>query len=161
MLLSLEISSRYSHDGATLPPRSEGQVAMSGDNPLTRGQREHASERLAITAYVAADKANCLYEPDPKSAVRVVPPYGTEVEVIRDEGSWILIRFSDKEAWCPRANLSVRLAPKGPAVNVGVVPPPNHTFRSPPYAQVVLPPVEYGPRGGRFVRTATGFRRYF
>lgn len=134
---------------------------MSGDNPLSGWQGEDGNESLGATAYVACDKANCLYEPNPQSAVRVTPPYGTEMRVVRDAGSWVLIRFYDKEAWSPRANLSATLVPKRPAVDVGVVPLPNYAFRPTSRIEVVLDPVEYGPRGGRFVRTATGFRRYF
>jgi hypothetical protein len=131
---------------------------MGGHDTLF-GRRPDGSEIVGVTAFVTTDNANCLYEPKPQSAVKFIPPYGTEVQIIRDAGSWVLIRFYDKAAWSPRTNLSAALAPKRPAVDVGVVPVPNYTLRPPP--KVALPAVEYGPRGGRFVRTSTGFRRYF
>lgn len=134
---------------------------MHGDDPLSSGQSEHGGDSFTDTAYVACDRANCLYEPDPCSAVRLSPPYGTEVEVVRDEGSWVLIRFCGKDAWCPRANLSATLVPKRAARTVGVVPEPNPTFRSSARVKTALTPVEYGSRGGRFMRTRSGFRRYF
>lgn len=137
--------------------RAEGQ---HGDRPLVNC--------LGETAYVVVEKANCLYNPEPEAAVRVIPPYGTKVSVIRDAGSWVLISFSGKEAWSPRDNLAPSPERRRPAVNVGVVPPQNCNFKPPlpqyqpthqasPSARMV---VEYGPRGGRFVRTASGFRRY-
>ena len=134
---------------------------MSGGNLLSDGQCAHSNESLGPTAYIVADKAKCLYEPEPTSAVRIIPPYGTEVGVVCDEGAWVLIRFYDKEAWSPRENLSADLAPMRPAIDVGILPPPNYAFRSPQSVEVGLNPVEYGPRGGRFVRTTSGFRRYF
>jgi hypothetical protein len=119
--------------------------------------------------YVVAEQAKCLYQPSPRSAVRIIPPYGTKVSVIRDAGDWVLISFCDKEAWSPRENLSARREARRPAIDVGIVPPPNFNFKasSPVWkapAKPAFPPkldIEYGPRGGRFVRTSTGFRRYF
>jgi hypothetical protein len=128
----------------------------------TNEQCEGADESLGMSAYVVADKAHCLFQPERDSAVSVIPPYGTEVDVLRDEGPWVLISFCGKEAWSPRANLSADLAPRRPAVEVGVVPPPNYEFRSPTQSLgSPMPKVEYGPRGGMFVRTPSGFRRYF
>jgi hypothetical protein len=138
-----------------------GDLHVNMDNKLP-DECGSCNEPLGTSAYIVADKANCLYEPDPLSAVRVIPPYGTDVPVVRERGSWVLIRYCGVEAWAPRANLSRTLEPRRPALEVGVVPQPNSTFRSPqtPDEQWASH-VEYGPRGGRYVRTASGFRRYF
>lgn len=106
-------------------------------------------------AYVAAENANCLYEPKPSSAIRCTPPVGTEVTVIRDDGEWVYVLAFGKKAWSPKGNLSsVHVpAPVPQTVEVGVQP----RFIEGP---VHFGGVEYGPRGGRFVRTRSGFRRY-
>lgn len=116
-----------------------------------------------INAFVSADGAKCLYKPDSKSAIRVIPPYGSEVDIIEDAGDWVLIGFCGKEAWSPRQNLSPRIERRRPAVDVGVSPEAGWGVRSNGTGRnaVVQHVVEYGPRGGRFVRTASGFRRYF
>lgn len=134
---------------------------MSSDNKLSDKQCEGVSEPLGTKAFIVVDKANCLYKPDVHSAVRVVPPYGTAVSIVRDQGSWVLIRYCGKEAWSPRRNLSTNLAPPRPAEDVGVVPLPSCSLRSPRTHRASAFSVEYGPRGGRFVRTSSGFRRYF
>lgn len=66
---------------------------------------------LTGKVYVVVSNANCLYEPDVDSAVRVIPPDGTEVDVVRTDGEWILIRFCGKEAWALRTYLSRELIP--------------------------------------------------
>lgn len=135
---------------------------LSSDTNLADERYEGGNEALGTSAYVVVDKANCLYRPDLHSAVRVSPSYGAEVSVVRDQGFWVLISFCGKEAWSPRLNLSANLAPQRPALDVGVVPLPNYTFRPPVSGGPQWPSnVEYGPRGGRFVRTSSGFRRYF
>lgn len=120
---------------------------------------------LGATAFIIADGADCHFQPSFESAVRVIPPYGTEVSIVRDEGNWLLIKFCGKEAWSPRGNLSATLGPMRPAADGE---PKRHlpvrfTFNPPEIsaARKWTPQVEYGPRGGRFVRTAKGFRRYF
>jgi hypothetical protein len=136
---------------------------VSSDNRLPDERcGGHGKEALGTSAYIVVDQANCLYKPELHSAVRVTPSYGTEVSVIREQGPWVLIRFCGKEAWSLRENLSASLAPTRSAVEVGVVPLPNYSFRARQTHPVQWPSnVEYGPRGGRFVRTASGFRRYF
>ena len=129
---------------------------MGGDIELPVEACEGSAQALGGFAYVIVDEANCLYDPTRNAAIRMAPPYGSLVSVIRDEGSWVLISFWGKEAWSPRENLSANLEPVRPAEGVGVAPSPNYSFR-PSWE----PQVEYGPRGGRFVRTALGFRRYF
>lgn len=109
--------------------------------------------QLGEIAHVAAENANCLYEPKPGSAIRCTPPIGTEVAVIRDEGAWVCILVFDKKAWTPRGNLSSTRGPVQETVIVGVHP----SFIAGP---VLSNRVEYGPRGGRFVRSCSGFKRY-
>lgn len=142
----------------------------------------HLNERegvdpLGTTAFIVVDEARCLYDARRDSAVRVIPPYGSEVAVVRDEGEWVKIRFCGKEAWSLRDHLSPVMTGQKEAVRVGVVPgewsgatPRRHaltlanaheglqtplSLSSPPSLHV-----EVGPRGGRFVRTRSGFRRY-
>ena len=141
------------------------------------GKPSDLNDPFGASAFVVADPANCHYRPDFDSAVRVAPPYGTEVPVVRAEGDWVLIKFCGKEAWSPRGNLSKTLEPMRPATEGGSGehpplnegresnrhPPVRYTFNPPQIAAARdgAPLVEYGPRGGRFVRTAKGFRRYF
>jgi hypothetical protein len=115
---------------------------------------------LGHFAYIIVERANCLYRPEFNAAVRIVPPYGTKVDVIREQQEWVLIRFFGKEAWSHRSNLSNKIEEAKAALNVGIVPRfcdshgralYNHHSKS----------IEYGPRGGKFVRTASGFKRYF
>lgn len=125
------------------------------------GAEADAQDGFGPTAYVVGREARCLFEPHDCSAVRVIPPYGSTVEIVRDEEAWVLIRFCGKEAWSPRENLSDRLIPERASRDVGSVPTGNYDFRSTSRPESYSSPVEYGPRGGRFVRTSTGFRRYF
>ena len=134
---------------------------MSSDNELP-DMKCPGDKTLGTKAYIIVDDANCLYAPNLESAIRVTPPYGTEVTVVRDEGFWVVIRFCGKDAWCSRDNLYACLIPRRPAVDVGVVPSVDYTVRSLQLHEAQRAPnVEYGPRGGRFIRTALGFRRYF
>lgn len=110
--------------------------------------------KLGKIAYVAAENANCVYEPKSGSAIRCTPPVGTEVTVIRDDGEWVCVLVFGKKAWSPKGNLSSAPVPLHETVEVGVQP----RFSEGP---VHFGGVEYGPRGGRFVRTHSGFRRYF
>jgi hypothetical protein len=135
---------------------------MEKSDELSSEGCEDGREVLGPNAFIAVSKANCLYHPDIHSAVRIIPPYGTTVMVVRDEGAWVLIRFCGKEAWSPRENLSAKFEPRRPALEVGIVPPSNYGFKSQNRSVVPFEPqVEYGPRGGRFVRTTSGFKRYF
>lgn len=128
--------------------------------------RSAVKQRLGATAFIAAESANCLYKPEADSAVRIVPPRGDEVTVVRERDGWVLIRWSGKEAWSPRANLSPIPRQFRVAVPVGTAPGFCREHREPPSGLHYLPlnsfglKVEVGPRGGRYVRTASGFRRY-
>lgn len=136
------------------------------DNSDSDPNRSAVQQSLGATAFIAADGAHCLYKPEPDSAVRIVPPRGDEVTVLRERDGWVLIRWSGKEAWSPRANLSPIPRQFRVAVEVGTTPgfskehgEPSSEFHCLPLNSFA-PRVEVGPRGGRYVRTATGFRRY-
>lgn len=123
---------------------------------------------LGESAFIAADDVRCLYKPDEEAAVRMRPPFGTEVQILQNDGRWVLIRWLAKDAWCLRANLSPRADLKKQPTEVGIVPHSNPNFRAPktyvwkPELQLSEQSlkIEIGPRGGRYVRTAKGFRRY-
>lgn len=127
---------------------------MNKSPDLTREVRQDSYGPLGSTAYVVVDEAHCLYDPAPASAIRHTPPYGTEVQVVLESGDWVLIRAFGKKAWCPRANLSTSPAPRRVGVDVGVQPSVEGGYWGASLH------IEYGPRGGRFVRTASGFKRY-
>lgn len=128
--------------------------------------RSAVQQRLGAAAFIAAEGANCLYKPEADSAVRIVPPRGDEVTVLRERDNWVLIRWSGKEAWSPRANLSPIPRQFRTAVEVGATPRFCKEHGEPLSELQYLPlnsfapRVEVGPRGGRYVRTASGFRRY-
>ena len=119
--------------------------------PTKSGHAEPSE--FGTTAYIAAENVNCLYEPKPGSAIRCTPPIGTEVTVIRDDGAWVCVSVFGKKAWSARGNLSSARGPVQKTVEVGVQP---RFIEGPVHSGGV----EYGPRGGRFVRTRSGFRRY-
>lgn len=132
------------------------------DYEIERAPSEGLQHVFDGFAYVVVDEANCLYEPSPSAAIRMAPPYGSMVSVVRDEGVWVLINYWGKEAWSPRENLSSSLEPARGTIDVGIAPSPNYSFRSGGnYQTSPAVEIEYGPRGGRFLRTASGFRRYF
>lgn len=119
------------------------------------------NDELKGTAYIVVSNANCLYEPDVRSAVRVIPPYGAEVVVIRSDGAWVLIQFCGKQAWALRTYLSTELTPQSSADEIGTTPFSSYKHRiSRQQPDLQNSAIEYGPRGGRFVRTSSGFRRY-
>lgn len=104
-------------------------------------------------AYVVAEKAYCLYEPHRESAIRCTPPFGTEIAVIREEGDWVLVEVFGKKAWSHKHNISQCRGPLRETELVGKEPRFNRDY-SPSKM------IEYGPRGGRFVRSPSGFKRY-
>lgn len=109
-------------------------------------------------AYIVRDEARGHYTANDNSPTRIIPPYGTEVEVVRIDPEWALIKVFGKEAWVK-------------AEYLGESPPPERTRFQPTFgvSYAVIPgttpasssQVEYGPRGGRFTRTKNGYRRYF
>lgn len=126
---------------------------MSEKHEQPRHLPEVVHGPLGSTAYVVVDDAHCLYQPDLGAAIRCTPPYGTKVGVLQERGEWVQVFAFGKKAWSHRANLSPNPAPQRQAVEVGVQPEAGR------YCGSSLR-IEYGPRGGRFVRTASGFRRY-
>ncbi len=127
------------------------------------------TEPLGASAYVVVHQAACLYGPDYGSAVSVTPPYGTIVPVVRTQGAWVLIGFSGKQAWALRQYLSSNpisardvKVPTSPVPRADAVPLVRYTFNPAETPDpLAASAIEYGPRGGRYVRTASGFRRYF
>jgi hypothetical protein len=116
-------------------------------------------EKLNKIAFIVVDEASCFYEPDYASAVAIIPPYGSEVEIVKEDGEWVLLKWVGKRAWSVRCHLSNERSEK----RYNIIPDSvNHRVRSDHanYRQYVSG-VEYGPRGGKFTRTKSGFRRYF
>nr|WP_143840530.1 hypothetical protein [Novosphingobium panipatense] len=125
---------------------------------------QRCNDRLDAKAYVAVEGANCYYEPRRDSAVRMIPPYGSEVVVVSQSGSWVKVRWSGKEAWSHRASLSATfVASKSKAWHVNIVPAREPWFANLDQgvgAKIAAPQIEVGPRGGRFVRRPSGEKRY-
>jgi hypothetical protein len=120
------------------------------------------SGQLGKSAVVVVDEACCLYEPRPDGAICIRPPYSTVVDVLSENGEWVQIRWLGKMAWALRSYLASKTEPRRKAEPVGVVPPfiKGLFHPNPPELPARFPSVEIGPRGGRYVRTASGFRRY-
>lgn len=127
---------------------------------LNRSGEKMSYDDLGARAFINCDSAACRYEPHPTSAVRVIPPYGTLVDVLKDEGEWVQIMYATKSAWAVRSQLSTEKP--GPNKRFDISP---YLFRKTtnPFARKAEqePQIEFGPRGGRFTRTRTGFKRYF
>ncbi len=114
---------------------------------------------LGHVAFIIGEGANCLYRPEFNAAVRIVPPYGTKVDVIREQEDWVLIRFCGKEAWSLRCNLSDKIEEPKASINVGIS-PRFCDSQNLKLSNLHSKSIEYGPRGGKFVRTGLGFKRY-
>jgi hypothetical protein len=107
--------------------------------------------------FVQHDGSTAHYEMDEQSPVRIIPPYGTAVEVLATTDEWVKIKAFNKAAWMKKHHICNQ--------------PPPSRFDFSPYvfaAEVIAPHdtvpkqnVEFGPKGGRFVRTKSGYRRYF
>lgn len=114
---------------------------------------EHATF-LSGLAFVLTDTADCHYEPDHESAIRIIPPYGEEVRVLEEKDGWILLEWLGKKAWAERHNLG-NAAPEQRKT--------KQPYAGPIYQSSSLsstPKVEIGSRGGIFTRTKSGYRRY-
>lgn len=124
---------------------------MSGDSSTSE-------ESLGSTAFIVVEEADCFYEPTHTSAVRMTPPLNSLVEVVRQHEDWILIRYFGKEAWCERLKLGTAEVQRPFDISPYIFPATNKPdfTNATPYSTV-----EYGPRGGRYTRTRTGYRRYF
>lgn len=111
---------------------------------------------LSSVAFVLLDDAHGHYGMVDDSAISVIPPYGTPVEVLSNNGDWVQIKVFSKVAWMKKHYL-------------GNTPPTKRFNISPHIVQEATQvrssvsssiEIEFGPRGGRFVRTKLGFRLY-
>jgi hypothetical protein len=115
--------------------------------------------KLNARAFVVVDDAACFYEPCYSSAIRIKPPYGSEVEVIKETPDWVLLRWVGKEAWSVRSHLENRLVRRREnQIEPDIL---NRVTGFDGGFVSRTSSVEYGPRGGRFTRTSKGYRRYF
>ncbi|RQW46070.1 hypothetical protein [Novosphingobium sp. LASN5T] len=120
---------------------------------------EPAHRKLGAYGYIVVDDARCYYKPEVDAAVRVIPPYGTLVGILRQQDGWVLVSFCGKEAWSPIEQLAAE-EPKAKVlfdIRPYLFPGRSNSIASAPNGS----DVEIGPRGGRFTRTKSGFRRYF
>lgn len=108
--------------------------------------------------YVISDNAHGYYERASDGPVRITPPYGSTVEVTSDEGDWVRIKAFGKAAWMRRQTLSEVQPPE----RSKFVPTIGYSCAAiPGFSDWRSLRVEHGPRGGRYTRTKTGYRRYF
>ena len=80
------------------------------------------------------------------------------LSVLETHGEWAKISFAGKAAWSLVSNLSSDKPPE--RFDIG----PYLRNPTPWYETIAKSEdlnVEFGPRGGKFVRTKKGFRRYF
>ncbi len=125
---------------------------MTGDH-ADRNDAVGVDELMGGTAFMIIENGHCLYDPSATSAIRSTVPYGTELRIIRREGEWVQVIAFGKKAWSPREHLAEQLEAPRTGIDVGVRPT---SFLAQPGAMRI----EHGPRGGRFVRTSSGFKRY-
>lgn len=142
---SVEVAVASHPDGAFEEASGSAAIIEAEDTP----NEQSPVERLNGFAFIIVDNANCHYERDASSAVRIIPPYGNEVAVLREEQDRVLVEWCGKQAWSDRS----QLASQPPPLRAQAPPPPIYYGSS--------DRVEIGPRGGRFTRTSTGYRRYF
>ena len=123
--------------------------------------------RYSRLMFVKCDSADCYYRPETGGAVRITPPYGTQVQVVDQQGDWIAIKWFNKVGWVDISKLSAR-APdqRNSPFELRIVPGvtgypsiPGPHMNASSYFDCNF--VETGPRGGRFTRTKSGHRRYF
>ncbi|MCB2077483.1 MAG: hypothetical protein KDE55_07270 [Novosphingobium sp.] len=117
--------------------------------------------------FVIHDNAVGHYEMNDASPARVIPPYGSEVQLLEAEEKWAKISILGKTAWMLFEHLDARPPPekKTPKSVLG-----GYIYGS---SQILsaqdkkdlgdgqLGQVYFGPRGGRYVINRNGFRRYF
>jgi hypothetical protein len=108
--------------------------------------------------YVIQDNLTGHYEQDDCSPVRIIPPYGTEVRILEKGTDWTRIEAFRKSAWVRTDGLALNPPPERPKSQVSIV---NEQSQIPNIAYTQISHIEYGPRGGRYTRTKTGYRRYF
>lgn len=126
--------------------------------------RNESIQKLNKFAYVVVDDAVCFYEPDISSAIRIVPPYGSEVEILSENENWVLLKWCGKEAWINRYFIENSLEQKREnKIDPSLIYRSSGSSLGSYYNKSYYSSgnIEYGPRGGRYTRTKNGFRRYF
>lgn len=113
--------------------------------------------KLGPKAFIVASKANCLYEPYVDGVIRITPRYGAQVNVLESHGDWVQIEFWGVKAWTLRTYLAQTMIARQEAEDIGFEVLGYRSKGAGGESGVV----EYGPRGGKFIRTPQGFRRYF
>jgi hypothetical protein len=149
--------------------RAKSAIAKASDDSGADGASEIGSEPAkydpdsepallleGCIAFVSCDNAKCNYDPSLESPARVIPPYGSEVLVLKIADEWALIEFVGKRAWTPTS----QIAAKAPKSRFNIEPYIVRPVYGTPI-QSDFDEVEFGPRGGRFTRTRSGHRRYF
>jgi hypothetical protein len=117
-------------------------------------------------AFVICDNVHGYFAKDVASPVNITPPYGSNIKILEIHGEWAWVLVFGIKAWVQ-------------VENIGAEPPPSRVSDDLAIAKVEslrnsllervrstrkvgdADKIEYGPRGGRFVRTKLGFRRYF
>lgn len=119
---------------------------------------ETTANNLISIRFVQDDGAVGRYEMSEESPSSVMPPYGTEVQVIAAVDEWLKIKVFNKIAWMKKHHLCSERPPKRFDFS-------PYIFRAENTArQISVCPsdqIEFGPRGGRFIRNKSGYRRYF
>lgn len=67
---------------------------------------------LKNIAFVVVDDNACSYDPDFSSPTKIIPPYGSEVEIIEERHDWVRLRWCGKEAWSVRSHIDNQLTAK-------------------------------------------------
>lgn len=116
------------------------------------------SDDAFLVLFVASDSAHGHYEPDFKSAISMTPPFGSTLHIKKQTSDWVFAEFFAKSAWFNCAHLNAI----DPAERISVPEPfPGYGCISGGCNQPVFTGlVEVGPRGGRFTRNGSGYRRY-
>jgi len=115
--------------------------------------------KLNPVAFIVVDEAGCFHSPSFSSPIRIIPPYGSEVEILKEDGDWVLLKWCGKEAWTIRSHLENDLVDRRENMLPPSVLARSRSIDVGPYNSYSS--IEYGPRGGRFTRTRNGYRRYF
>lgn len=63
-------------------------------------------------AFVVVDDNSCFFAPDFSSAVSIIPPYGSVVEIIEENHDWVRLRWCGKIAWSVRSHINNQLTEK-------------------------------------------------
>jgi len=130
-----------------------------GMNHVADGDEGNWESLVGGSAYISCDGAECRYEPEGESPVRLAPPYGEKVPILNLSGEWALIEFVGKKAWVLTEFLSTTEPQKRQRFLINRVPPPAPWYES--IQDRTEDVVKFGPRGGRYIETKDGRKRYF